>query len=216
MNHKFKLGLSITSLVLLVSLQSCKNQPTQPSQQAVAPVLGTLSASQIMAEEGITSVHYLLFDSAGGGSISDASFALLDEYCVDSLHDKIIQYNQGKSYAISAEDVTRNVEWSYDPVVQTVSYDSGLNMRLAVDDMIQACLGSSLRAPASYLRSEYIGEKFCDVYQDSTGYMEWIWREHRFPLQARNTTHLGIFTMRKQIIEINVVFPDSTYLPPRH
>jgi hypothetical protein len=220
MDHKVNLPFSVACVALLCLLQSCKNQPTQPAQpvdQSAPLVFRTLPASQIMAEEGITSLHFLYYqwyDSADGGSISDTS--LIDEYYVDSLYFKITEYDQGKIIAITAIDAARNVQWSYVPVLQTVSYDSGYNMRPAVDYMIQAFLGSSLKPTASNLRSEYIDEQLCDVYQDPTGYMEWIWREHRFPLQSRGLDDFGIFTLRKQIIEMNAVFSDSLFLPPRH
>ena len=223
MDHKVNLPFSVAYVALLCLVQSCKNQPTQPARPVEQPttlVFRTLPASQIMAEEGITSLHFLyyeLYDSAHGGSSSDTSFILGAEYYVDSVHFKITEYDQGKIIAITAFDAARNVQWSYFPAVQTVSYDSGLNICPAVDEMIQAFLGSSLKPTASYLRSEYIEEQLCDVYQDPTGYMEWIWREHRFPLQSRSITQFGgILTLRKQIIEMNAVFSDSLFLPPRH
>ena len=219
MDHKVNLPFSLACVALLCLVQSCKHQPTQPAQpveQSAPLVFRTLPARQIMAEEGITSLHFLYYqwyDSADGG-ISDTS--LIAEYYIDSVHFKIMEYIQGKVFSITALDAARNVQWSYDPNVQTFSYDSGYNMRPVVDAMIQAFLGSSLKPTASNLRSEYIEEQMCDVYQDPTGYMEWIWRDHRFPLQSRSLDKLGIFTLRKQIIEMNAVFSDSLFLPPRH
>ena len=220
MDHKVNLPFFVACVALLCLLQSCNHQPTQPAQpveQSAPLVFRTLPASQIMAEEGITSVHflyYLWYDSADGASISDTS--LIDEYYIDSLHFKIMEYDQGKVFSITTIDAARNDQWSYNSNSQKVWYDSGYNMRPAVDDMIQAFLGSSLKPTASNLKSEYIEQQLCDVYQDPTGYMEWIWREHRFPLQSRSRDDIGIYTLRKQIIEMNAAFSDSLFLPPGH
>ena len=83
---------------------------------------------------------------------------------------------------------------------------------------MQASLGSWLIGDPHFLRNEYINGKLCSVYEDSTGYQEWIWVKYKLPIQRRSYLYYDvqqITVLQKRIIEINSVIPDSIYEPPK-
>lgn len=56
----------------------------------------------------------------------------------------------------------------------------------------------------------YPGTKLCNVFEGSSGYMEWVWIEYRLPIQHRRVGgHRGIHQItvsQKKQIEINIEF----------
>ncbi len=203
---------------VLVALQSCKDNPTAIPEESKA-ILSALSrdlpASQLMQLEGITSLHYVLYDSSAGFSGGgDSSFIPLDEYFIDSSHVKNIQYFGANHYwYVSVYDSQRDTAWYYQSGQVTCMQLP--SVAAVVQQSIQAALGSMLRLSSQYLRSEYIDGKLCDLFADSLGNQEWVWRDHRLPIQERVLGSLQISTTRKVILEINTTIPDSVFEPPK-
>ena len=139
------------SILIIVAFESCQRSTTinQP-EQSLTIVSHDLPAYEIMKMQGITSLHYVLYDSSAKGSPLDSSFYPLDEYFIDSNHVESIEYFGNNHYGyVSVFDLRKNVAWYY--LNGQVTYMDSLNLPAAVEQGIQSSLGSFLKVPATYL-----------------------------------------------------------------
>jgi hypothetical protein len=212
-------------MLLVFFLLACKqatsppiNEPPSPTPIEPGPAPSrSLPASEIMRMEGITSIHYTLYDSnayAGAYHYHDSTFLPIAEFFLDSVDLREKEYYG--DYRVTVYDLRKNVAWNYYAGQLTYLQLGDLNQVLG--QAVQNCLGSWLQGPLSFVRTEYVDNKFCYVYNDSLGNQEWDWTEHRLPIQTRSTGIDLIYTLttttRLHIIDINKVFPDSLFQPP--
>jgi len=204
--------LSLTSIFCF----SCK-QSTSPSEEPVSAPSRNLPASEIMRIQGITSIHYVDYDSIVVNGVSDSGFVANFEYFIDYNRMKLIQYYLGTpNWNTNVYDLKKDSAWNY--YSGQLTYPQLPNLQLAYDENIQAYLGSWLKGPSTFLRTEYIGDKLCNVFSDSTGYQEWVWTKHYIPIQRRGESNYDVHqisVVQKRNIDINLQFSDSIFEPPR-
>ncbi|MGH7595356.1 MAG: hypothetical protein ACREOI_03345 [bacterium] len=168
--------------------------------------------------QGITSIHYIDYDSVVVNGRSDKAFVPYFEYHIDTARFKIDQYYLGTPHwNTTVYDLGKFVVWNY--YSGTLTYPQLPDLRAAFESNIQARLGSWLKGPIEFVGTEYIGGKFCNVFRDSTGLQEWVWIEHRLPIQRRReSVNRGIHQItveQKRQIEINGQFQNSLFEPPK-
>jgi hypothetical protein len=202
-------GLLAASLI-----NACKN-PAGPSNQMAFPPSRDLSPQEILGMEGIHSIHYTEYDSVVvNGHVYGPSTPSIEMY-LDSTHKKVIQYHP---LNITVYDLGEHLVWNY--YDGQLTYPQLPNVQAAYDQDIQANCGSWLTGPYSLLQQEMLGDKLCDVFIDSAGRQEWVWIDHRLPIQRRRTGAYDnlyeITVTQKRGIEVNRHFPDSLFAPPRN
>jgi hypothetical protein len=139
---------------------------------------------------------------------------------IDTLRFKLDEYyaDQTPGFNITVYDLKTSTAWNLysgkvtDPHVP--------NLLVAYEQMVQYTLGSSLKNPYRLVAQEFVGGVRCNVFEDSTGYKEWVWIEHPIPIQRFSPGTLrrdGIFqisTVQLRDLVINVSLPDSIFMPP--
>ncbi len=196
---------------------NCK-QSTSPSELPVSAPSRNLPASEIMKLQGITSIHYVDYDSVVINGDPDDGFVANCEFFIETNRMKMSQYYLGTpNWNTTVYDLNKDSAWNnYSGQLTFPQYP---NLQVAFDMNIQAYLGSWLKDPITYLGTEYVGDKLCNVFKDSTSYQEWVWIKHRIPIQRRregshNNIH-QISVSQKRNIEVNVQFSNSIFEPPR-
>jgi len=206
--------LGVCVLLGILALSACKHSPASPNgpdsgqEQILAPDRN-LPARDILRIEGITSIHYIFYDSTTYSG--NQAPIPIGEYLFDSCHAKIIEYFADNHYwNVTVIDLRNHSTWNYYSGVVTYSQTDDVNA--SYEQFVQSALGSFLKGQPNYLRTEYLGDKLCDVYTDSTGYTEWVWIQHRLPIQ-RQANCCQIASLRE--IELDVRFADSLFEPPK-
>ena len=211
----------IQAVVLVTAILvflSC-NQTTSPEMQVpIAPPSVALPYIEIMKLQGIYSLHYVVCESTVvNGVPTNESYTPVGEYFLDSTRVKFIQYYLDNHYwNVTVYDLRKNIAWNY--YAGQLTYLGLPNWPAAFTQTLQNCLGSSLASIQTFVGTEYVDNKLCNVFRDLTGYQEWVWQDHLLPLQQRASgSQRGISqigTTRKIIIDINVSFDDSVFEPP--
>ena len=215
MKRKILHIIFITFTILFLS--TCK-LPVSPYEETISAPSRNLSAGEIMKLEGITSIHYIDYDSVVVNGHPDSGFVANFEYFIDTSRMKMIQYYLGTpNWNITVYNLNNDSAWNY--YSGQLTYPQLPNLQLAFNQNIQAYLGSWLKDPITFLRTEYIGDKLCNVFTDSTGSQEWIWIKYRIPIQRRvegsyDNLH-QISVVQKRNIEINEQFSNSIFEPPQ-
>jgi hypothetical protein len=201
--------------MILIICNSCK-QTTSPSETPVSAPSRDLPAREIMKIQGITSIHYVEYDSIVVNGTPYRGFLASHETYFDSSRMKQIQYILGTpNMNITVYDLNKDSAWNH--YSGQLTYPQLPNLRLAFEENIQSSLGSRLKGPITLMRSEYLGDKLCNVFTDSTGYQEWVWIKHRLPIQHRSEAHYDVYqisVVQKRNIEINYLLPNSIFEPP--
>jgi hypothetical protein len=192
--------------------------PSQLSTKHISAPSRDLPAREILAREDIFSIHFFLYDSTVVENRTYSPFRLSFEYYIDTNHLKIVQYYQGEyRWNISVYNLSKNQSWNYFEGKLTFGTVPDLNR--AYETTVQGLLGSLLKPPIKYLRTERITDMLCDVFSDSSGREEeWVWPLHNLPIQRRRAGGSEVFqitTEQWRDLEINIAFPDSVFLPPR-
>jgi hypothetical protein len=204
----------LTSLTAIICF-SCK-QTTTPLEEPISAPSRNLPASEIMKLQGITSIHYVDYDSVVVNGNSDSGFVAFFENFIDSSRMKMIQYYLGTpNWNITVYDLNIDTAWNY--YSGQLTYPQLPDLQLAFEMNIQAYLGSWLQGPFTFLRTEYICDKLCNVFTDSTGYQEWVWTKYRLPIQRRVESYYDIHQItvfQKRAIEVNIQFSNSIFEPP--
>lgn len=201
-------------IIIILNFNDCRGISFLSFNQPVSAPSRNLSATELFYIEGINSLHYVMYYSDEVNGESDSMFKALAEYLVDSEHSKIIQYYlDNHNYYITVYNLQKNISWNN--YLGTITYPQLPNLYSAHEDNIQSLLGSSLQSPTIFIRTENLDGKLCNVFSDSLGSMEWVWIEHKFPIQHRIVGKFGINTIRKKIITINEPIPDSIFEAPK-
>ena len=206
--------------VVLVILTSCKDSPTTigSTNSPISAPSRNLPATEIMKLEGITSMHFTEYYHVTVNGHADTGFTAQFEYHIDTLHLRMNQYYLGTpNWNISVYDLRNDIAWNY--YSGQLTFPHLPDLRRAYEQDVQAFLGGWLSNTQSYVRAEYVNDKLCDVFTDSTGTLEWVWREHRLPIQHRiestyNNIHQITYRQNRDI-QLNITFPDSLFTPPR-
>ncbi len=201
-----------------VCMQSCAPLSFATSDHVPAPSI-KLPCDEILRLQGITSIHFVEYDSViVNGNPSE--FTPSEEYYLEKTRSKRVRFITKQPWLTDVLDLNAQLSWHYDSNIQKLTYNKQNNLSTICDDPIRFELGSFLKPPVRYLRTEYIINKLCDVFTDTTGALEWVWTEHRLPIQRlsagspdMNVYVIGIKQMRQ--IEINVQFPDSLFSPQK-
>lgn len=205
----------IFTAISAISFYSCDDTASLKEEPFTAPSRD-LSAKEIMKTQGITSIHYIDYDSSivndesGGSSI--ASF----EYYIDTCHFKGIQYlPEGWDSNIAVYDLKKNIAWNF--TNGKLSYDETPSCQYYYNLGVKNSLGSRLEKPAYFSGVEVINGNYCNIFKDSNGFTEWIWTKYNLPIQQRRESHNSIFKqitfVQKRIVEINLSFPDTVFEP---
>ena len=212
---KIILFILFASLAIL-SFNSCEN-PASPSEDLAIPPSRSLTSTEIMKIQGITSLHYVEYDSIIVNGISSDSFSQAYEYYLDTSHYKFIQYYlDNHNWNTTVYNISTNIAWNY--YNGQLTYLQLPNWPAAYEQSIQSCLGSSLKEPIIFLRTEIIDGKVCDVFKDSTGYQEWVWVKYKLPIQSRREGQYDVYqisVVRKTIMEVNQTIPGNVFDPPK-
>lgn len=204
--------ISLTTIICV----SCK-QSTIPLEERIFAPSRNLPASEIMKLQGITSIHYVDYDSVVVNGDPDSGFIAFFENFIDSSRMKMIQYYFGTpNWNITVYDLNIDSAWNY--YSGQLTHPQLPDLQLAFDMNIQTYLGSWLQGPITFLHTEYIGDKSCNVFTDSTGYQEWVWTKYRLPIQRRVESYHDVHqisVMQKRGIEVNIQFSNSIFEPPR-
>jgi hypothetical protein len=216
MNNIKDIFSSVLIFISLLLVNACQHS-TNPSDIIVEAPSRNLSSSEIMRIQGIASVHYVNYDSIIVNGKSDTEFHPMNEYYIDTCHCKHIQYYfSNHNWNTTVYNLCDNTAWNY--YNNQLAYLQLPNWPAAYEMAIQSALGSWIKEPAKYLHSEFIDGKYCNVYEDSTGYQEWVWIKYKLPIQRRVESHHDVHQIgivRKRIIEINQPIPSSVYEPPK-
>jgi hypothetical protein len=212
---KIVLLIIFTNLIVFI-FNSCE-QSTIPLEDLTTAPSRTLSAREIMSVQGITSIHYVDYDSIIVNGKSDNSFSPTNEYYIDTCHYKSIQYYlDNHNWYTNVYDLCKNIVWNYYNGVLT--YPQLPNWPAAYENAIKSAMGSWLEGPTTFLGTELIDDKLCNVYRDSSGYQEWIWIKYKLPIQRRAEAQIDVHQInlvRKEVIEINQNIPGNIYEPPK-
>ncbi len=211
-NMKTRLIISVLSLgISLFAFSSC-NSPTGPDNFPMPAPSRDLSAHEIFAAEGITSIHFVVYDSVVVNGQSDSSFAPIFEVYFDSTHEKFMQYPSN----ITVYDLKKGIAWN--DYEGHLTYPQLPNLDTAYNQDVQAYLGSWFTQSPPFLKTEVILGKVCNVFGDSGGYREWVWVDHRLPIQrGGGTVHYDVTqttVTQYRVLEVNVPFSDSLFEPP--
>lgn len=210
-------AVNVWASISWLCLVSCE-QSTSLYPEPIAAPSRSLPGREIMKMQGITSIHYIDYDSVVVNGSSDKAFAPYVEYHIDTTRCRIDQYYLGTPHwNTTVYDLGQFIAWNYSS--GTLTYPQLPDLRAACESSFQARLGSWLNSPIEFVGTEYIGGKFCNVFRDSTGRQEWVWIEHRLPIQRRReSVNRGIHQItveQKRQIEINGQFQDSLFEPPK-
>jgi hypothetical protein len=219
MNYKFQ-NLKIFRIAfyfLLVIFYSCEQLNT-PSEELISAPSRNLPAAEIMQVQGINSIHFIKYDSVIVNGNSYDHFVPSVEFDIESDRIKMNQYYLGTpDWNITVYDFKKDSVWHY--YSGQLTFSQIPDLRFTIDSYVQSNLGSSLKGPINFLRTEYVGDKLCNVFSDSTGYTEWVWIQYRLPIQYRvesnNDVH-QIGVVQKRNIEINLEFSDVLFEPPNN
>jgi hypothetical protein len=209
------LFISFVSLTVF-TFNSCKN-PTTPSEEMVTPPSRSLSSTEIMRIQGIASLHYVEYDSTIVNGVSSDSFSQANEYYLDTCHYKFMQYYlDNHNWNTTVYNVSTNNAWNY--YNGQLTYLQLPDLPSVYEQSIQSCLGSSLKEPVTFLGTEIIEGKTCNVFKDSTGYQEWVWIKYKLPIQSRRSGQHDVYqisVIRKNIIEVNQPITGNVFDPPQ-
>ena len=174
----------------------------------------SLPAAEIMKLERITSIHYIDYETTGRVR-ADTVFFSEEECAIDTSRMRQNQYyDRTPGYNVSVYDLTGGISWNSH--WDRFTYTQLPNLHMAYEECVQASLGGWLNERAIYVRSEFVDDKFCDVFTDSAGTWEWIWRDHRLPIQRQRPGFFGESTyIQKKHIEINIPLSDTLFTPGR-
>jgi hypothetical protein len=165
-----------------------------------------------MAAQGITSIQFVDYDSAVYYGHPDSSFCGSNGWCIDTSRAKHDQYLFGKrGWEVTVYDLTQDTVWSYETRRRT--YQLVPSVRCAFEILVQDALGSYLKGPIRFIGNESIQGRLCNIFEDSTGFREWIWIEHSLPIQRRQDRPHVAFVQKRDIV-INRAFTDSVFLLP--
>jgi hypothetical protein len=182
-------GMCLLIGLLIIPLLSCNETTTQANLHTGAPVAapsGILPASEIMKQQGISSIHFVEYDSVTINGKSTGPFSPSGEYYLDSGHVKAITFPfEGNNKAITVYDISRNIAWNYSSGYLT--FLQLQNWLAAYEQEIRIRLGSWLGSNVKYIGRDYFENKLCDIFEDSEGYQEWIWIRYRLPESARKS-----------------------------
>lgn len=202
---------------------SCKISATQPHMypgtHEIAPEK-TLPVREIMHLQGITSIHFAIFDS----SIVNGHYyyppAGYSEYYIDTSRIKIIKLKPESPFRnIAVYDVNKGIAWkSTDGKVENLSL--GMNyIALFYGTEAQAVLANGLEGPVRFTGQGYMEDKLCDIFEDTSGVQEWVWVKHRLPVQYIHSWSYdnigGTEFTKMRNIEINEEFQDEIFAPPQ-
>lgn len=202
-------------LISIISLISCEQLTENNYQFDYAPSR-ELSVNEIMHQQGISSIHYIKYDSIIVNGNPFPSFRANNEYYIDSCHYKSIQYYQEKpNYNTTVYNICDNIVWNYSN--NKLTYPDLPNWPAAFEQSVSSRLGSWLKGIPTYLGTEIVDGKLCEVYEDSTGTVEWVWREYKLPIQRRSERSYDVHQItvtKKVIVTINQAIPSEVYDPP--
>ena len=202
-------------LFILAFFYSCE-ESTDPIQDPIQAPSRNLSAQEIMSIQGISSIHFAKYDSVIVNGNSYDHFVPSFEFHIELNRMKMNQYYLGTpDWNITVYDFNKDSVWNY--YSGQLTFPQIPDLRFTIDSYIQSQLGSNLKGSINFLRTEYIDDKLCNVFSDSTGYIEWVWTKYRLPVQYRVESYHDVHqigVVQKRDIEINVEFPDSLFEPP--
>lgn len=207
--------------LLVIPVLSCNETTTQANLHSGAPIAapsGTLPANEIMKQQGISSIHFVEYDSVTVNGKSTGPFSPSSEYYLDSGHVKTISFPfEDNNRNITVYDISRNIAWNY--ASGYLTYLQLQNWFAAYEQEIRLRLGSWLGSNVKYIRRDYFEDKLCDIFEDSEGYQEWIWTRYRLPIMRIKSSYYDYLsqTSYRQMrnIEINATLPDSLFQPPQ-
>jgi hypothetical protein len=199
---------------------SCRrSSPSEPlqNQALTTPPSDTLPPQQLMSILGIYTLHYVEYDSVIVNGVSDSAFYPMNEIYLDTCHYKMIQYfGDNLNWNTTVYDVRKNIAWNY--YNGQLTYMQLPNWPTAFVQSIQGALGSWLKGPITFLRTESVDGRLCNVFTDSTGLQEWIWPKYLLRIQNRSVgSQRGIYQIgyvRRRQIEVNISIPDTVFEPP--
>jgi hypothetical protein len=195
-NGKMKNAISIISLcITLVGFNSCRHS-TDPNEDNYLPSpYISHSADEIKGIERISTIHFVVVNNSDTMSV---------EYYIDTNRIKIIA-NDGTMRVLYA-----HTGWYY--YSHQVTYETWHTN--IYDQNVQELLGSYIKEPIQRIGLATLDDKNCEIITDSTRSLEeWIWIDHRMPIQEEFIDN-GYIT-KKIIIEVNQLFPDSLFDPPK-
>jgi hypothetical protein len=207
----------------MVSAHSCKLSPSQPYNYPWEPEPApenTLPANKIMRLQGIASIHCIICDSSiVNGHTENASVAKT-EYYIDQSRLKKIQYVAGNSGRnITVYDIGKKLSWE-----STSGKAANINtdieyIKNAYNHEIRQILGSQLEEPLQYVGKENMGSILCDVFEDKSGFQEWVWHNYLLPVQYKRAWNYDNLCKRTFLqmrnIDLNQKFPDSIFDKPQ-
>lgn len=203
--------------VTIFCFTSCEN-PTSPVFDGTIPPPFALSASQIMRAQGITSIHFINYDSSTVNGKADSLFTPVYEFYIDSSRCKINTYSRDDhTWSEMVYDAKKNIVWDYRDGI--LSYEYGFDIQRAYEDVVRWALGSMLKGHITIVVKEPVGGNMCNVYKDTTGYQEWVWPKYNLPLQVRAVYNFSVYKIqveRKSVIDINKAIPDNVFDPPKN
>lgn len=201
---------------------SCKLSATQPYQYPGTPEIApakTLPAREIMRLQGLNSIHFAIYDSSiVNGDIYYAP-AGYSEYYIDTSRIKIIEYNQASgSRNIRVYDMNKGIVWkSINGKVENLSISMEYISELYRTE-IQPVLGNGLEGPLNFTGQGHIENMRCNIFEDTRGFQEWVWINHRLPVRYIRTWNYDNISQTTYIqirdIEVNKKFSDSIFVLP--
>ena len=217
-------------VILVLSLTvflSCKDSTTtataveaesdSPAPDPRSAPSANLPASEIMRTQVITTIHFTDYYHLTTNGQADTGFSAWHEFHIDTVHRRFGQYFFGTpDWNVTVYDLKKGIAWNF--YNQTLTYPQLPDLRRAYEGNVQRRLGSWLGARQWYVRSEYVNDKYCHVFTDSSGTLEWVWQEHRLPIQHRvegwsSVDHRITYTQWRDL-QINAVYRDSLFGPP--
>ena len=211
MNKRFPLT-NLFLLVFLFLFASCENS-TGPSPVQVTAPSRTDSARDILAAQGIQTIHFLEYDSVVVNGQSQGPFSLSQEIFLDTSRVKIVDAGS----TVATYDLKKGVAWNYEN--GQLTYMQLPDLQAAYNGIVQALMGSGLRQPVRFLRNEELDGKLCSVFEDSTGLQEWIWNLYKLPIQRKTSgsSDANVYVtsiVQRRDIQINVPLSDSIFAAP--
>jgi hypothetical protein len=200
--------LIISSCGIMFGISSCK-QSTSPNdkEKYLSPPSQKTSADEIKSIEGINTIHIVeVFTTYYNGDTINR----YQEYYIDTTRIKIMSYtNRDSIQLIEVSDRKNGCLWIYQ--FGQLSHPQTTS---DYDIYVQGLLGSWLNEPIETIGQTVLDGKSCEIITDSTNLKEWIWADHRMPIQRYSYANNRGFMYKKIQMEFNQVFPDSLFTAP--
>jgi outer membrane lipoprotein-sorting protein len=213
MRKKFMKKLILPIIFILLFQMGCSNLLTSEEPNNYKAPSRNYTLKEIFDYQNIKSIQFHFYDSL---SANDESVKYKESYDIyyDLNRTRNILYIDNEPVSIFVKDIKKNISWSYEfdtHILNTTTVDS----RIVFDNLAKNYLCTHLTNDIIQKNDTTINKMNCNVFQDSSNTKEWIWNEHRIPIQYEkvfsNPEVISTKIYKMSNIQINIELSDSLF-----